>query len=60
VEAAGGLLDWARSQGETVVFASVAPDNRASLAVVEKLGFRQTGVQIDEIDGEEGVFELNL
>ena len=60
VEAARGLLDWARSQGETVVFASVAPDNRASLAVVEKLGFRQTGVQIDEIDGEEGVFELNL
>jgi RimJ/RimL family protein N-acetyltransferase len=38
----------------------VSPDNLASLAVVEKLGFRQTGVQVDEIDGEEGVFELAL
>jgi RimJ/RimL family protein N-acetyltransferase len=60
VETAQGLVDWARTQGETVVFASVSPDNLASLAVVEKLGFRQTGVQVDEIDGEEGVFELAL
>jgi RimJ/RimL family protein N-acetyltransferase len=60
VEAAQGLVDWARTQGETVVFASMSPDNLASLAVVEKLGFRQTGVQVDEIDGEEGVFELAL
>jgi RimJ/RimL family protein N-acetyltransferase len=59
-EAAQGLVDWARAQGETVVHASVAPDNVASLAVVAKLGFRRTGVQVDEIDGEEGVFELNL
>jgi len=60
VEAARGLVDWARSQGETVVFASVSPHNSASLAVVDKLGFRKTGIQIDEIDGEEGVFELNV
>jgi hypothetical protein len=32
----------------------------ASLAVVERLGFRRTGTQIDEIDGEEWVFELSL
>jgi RimJ/RimL family protein N-acetyltransferase len=60
VEAAQALVGWARAQGETVVFASVSPDNPISLAVVEKLGFRQTGVQLDEIDGEEGVFELSL
>jgi len=60
VEAAQGLVDWARSEGETVVFASVSPGNAASLAVVEKLGFRQTGVQVDDIDGEEWVFELRL
>ena len=60
VEAAQGLLDWARAQGETVVFASVAADNEASLAVLDKLGFRETGVQIDDIDGEERVFELTL
>jgi len=60
VEAAQGLVDWARARGETVVFASVSPDNAASLAVVSKLGFRQTGIQVDETDGEEGVFELDL
>jgi len=60
VEAAGGLIEWARSQGQAVVFASVSPDNVASLAVVGSLGFRQTGVQTDEIDGDEGVFELTL
>lgn len=59
-EAARGLVDFARTEGETVVFASVAPDNAASLAVVAKLGFRQTGVQNDEVDGEERVFELKL
>jgi RimJ/RimL family protein N-acetyltransferase len=60
VEAVAALLGFARSEGTTVVFASVAPDNMASLAVIGKLGFRQTGVQIDEIDGEEGVFEISL
>ena len=39
--------------------ASVAPDNVPSLAVVAKFGFRQVGVQIDDIDGEELVFELD-
>jgi RimJ/RimL family protein N-acetyltransferase len=60
VEAAQGLIDWARTEGQGVVFASVAPDNVASLAVVDRLGFRRTGVQTDEIDGEEEVFALNL
>jgi RimJ/RimL family protein N-acetyltransferase len=40
------------------VFASVAPANLASLAVVRKVGFVQTGVQMDEIDGQELVFEV--
>jgi RimJ/RimL family protein N-acetyltransferase len=38
----------------------LSPDNAPSLAVLEKLGFRQTGVQIDESDDEELVFELDL
>ncbi len=60
VEAARALLEWARAQGERVVFASVSLDNAPSLAVMAALGFRQTGVQIDEIDGEEQVFERGL
>jgi [ribosomal protein S5]-alanine N-acetyltransferase len=59
-EAVEGLVGWARAQGETVVFASVAPDNVASLAVVATAGFRQTGRQNDDTDGEELVFELSL
>ena len=39
--------------------ASVSPGNVASLAVIGRLGFRQTGVQIDDIDGEELVFQLD-
>jgi [ribosomal protein S5]-alanine N-acetyltransferase len=58
VEAASALVEWAWLQGERVVFASVSPDNAASLAVVRKIGFVQTGVQMDEIDGEELVFEI--
>jgi ribosomal-protein-alanine N-acetyltransferase len=37
----------------------VAPSNDRSLAVVGRLGFRQTGVRWDELDGEELVFELD-
>jgi [ribosomal protein S5]-alanine N-acetyltransferase len=59
-EAAAALVAYAGEQGIPVVFATVAPGNTPSLRVVEKLGFVQTGVQIDEIDGEELVFELAL
>jgi [ribosomal protein S5]-alanine N-acetyltransferase len=58
-EAAEALVSWAWKQGEDVVFASVSPHNAASLAVVRKLGFVCTGVQMDEIDGEELVFQIS-
>ncbi len=57
-EAAAALVAWAWERGEMTVFASVAPANLASLAVVRKVGFVQTGVQMDEIDGQELVFEV--
>ena len=38
--------------------ASATPDNEPSLAIIRKLGFRQTGEAIDEEDGLELVFEL--
>jgi RimJ/RimL family protein N-acetyltransferase len=57
-EAAAALVAWAWERGEMTVFASVAPINPPSLAVVRKVGFVQTGVQMDEIDGEELVFEV--
>ncbi len=53
------LFDWAHAQGVDRFRASVSPDNVPSLAIVQGLGFRQTGVQIDDIDGVELVFELD-
>ena len=59
-EVVRGLFDWAaREHGVRRFRASVSPDNVASLAVISRLGFRQTGVQMDDIDGEELVFELD-
>jgi len=39
--------------------ASIAPDNVASLAVIGTFGFRQVGVQMDDIDGLELQFDLD-
>ena len=59
-EVVRALFDWSmREHGVQRFRASVAPDNVPSLAVVRRLGFRQTGVQVDDIDGEELVFELD-
>lgn len=59
-EVVRALFDWAaREHGVTRFRASVSPGNEASLAVVRGFGFRQTGVQMDDIDGEELVFELD-
>ena len=59
-EAVRALFDWAqRAQGVDRFQASVSPGNAASQAVVGRFGFRQTGVQMDDIDGEELVFQLD-
>ena len=55
------LFAWARQEhGIRHFVASVGPWNDASLGLVRKLGFRQTGSQWDDEDGEELVFELLL
>jgi len=58
-ECVRALLAWAESQGVHRFRASVAPGNVASLAIIRSLGFHQVGVQVDEIDGEELVFDLD-
>jgi RimJ/RimL family protein N-acetyltransferase len=59
-EVVRGLFDWAaRTHGVHRFRASIAPGNVPSLAIVARLGFHQAGVQIDELDGEELVFELD-
>jgi [ribosomal protein S5]-alanine N-acetyltransferase len=59
-EVVRSLLDWAnREHGLTRFRAATAPDNLASQAVLARFGFRQTGTQMDDIDGLELVFELD-
>lgn len=58
-EAVRALFDWARAHGVDRFRASVSPGNVASLAIIRGLGFHQVGVQMDDIDGEELVFELD-
>ena len=58
-EAAGALVRWAFRRRENTVYASVSPDNAASLGVVKSLGFRQVGTQGDEVDGLELVFVID-
>ena len=59
-EVVRALFDWAnREHGITRFRAATAPGNVASQAVLARFGFRQTGTQIDEIDGPELVFELD-
>jgi len=57
-EAAHALVKWAFANGEREVYATVAPDNAPSLAVVRAVGFIQVGTQVDEVDGLELVFVL--
>jgi RimJ/RimL family protein N-acetyltransferase len=57
-EAARALVEWAFERGEKEVYASVAPDNAPSLAVVRSLRFKQVGIQEDDIDGTELVFAI--
>jgi ribosomal-protein-alanine N-acetyltransferase len=59
-EVVRALFDWAnREHGVTRFRAATAPDNMASQAVLAHFGFRQAGVQMDEVDGLEVVFELD-
>ena len=59
-EVVGALLDWARREHGIRRFrASTAPDNVASQAILARLGFKQVGTQMDEIDGLELVFQLD-
>ena len=55
-EAVRAMLDWAAEQDIHSIRASVQPANAASLGVIARFGFQQTGVQWDDVDGEELVF----
>lgn len=58
-EAVRALFAWALKKPGVAGFrAAVGPWNEPSLMMVKKLGFSEVGVQWDERDGKELVFEL--
>jgi len=58
-EAVLAMMRWAREErGVQRFILSISPENAPSLALAAKLGFVQTGEQMDEEDGLEYVFEL--
>lgn len=60
-EACLAMMRWARAfAGVTRFVLSIGPGNAPSLAIAAKLGFRQIGEQMDEIDGLEFVFAASL
>ena len=59
-ELATGMLAWAGEQGARRCVASTTPDNVASQAVLARLGFVRTGEWMDEVDGLEWVYTLEL
>jgi ribosomal-protein-alanine N-acetyltransferase len=59
-EAVQALFAWASERGVKRFLASVSPHNEPSLRLIARLGFQQIGTQMDDIDGEETVFELRL
>ena len=59
-ELAAGLIGWAGERGAVRSLASTSPDNAPSQGVLARLGFVRTGEQLDEIDGLEWVYTLEL
>jgi [ribosomal protein S5]-alanine N-acetyltransferase len=58
IEAIRGLAQWASAEpGVTKLRLSISPTNVASLGLAAKLGLVQVGSHMDEIDGEELIFE---
>lgn len=60
-EAANAMMSWAQAtHGIDTFVVSVSPENEPSLLMAATLGFRRIGTQMDDVDGEEWVFELKL
>ena len=52
---------WAIVQPDVKILRyTVSPDNAASLAVIQNFGFDYVGQQIDEEDGPEDIYEMNV
>ena len=59
-EALIGMWTWVVDQpGVRTLRYTVSPENKASIAVISYFGFTFQGVQMDEIDGPENIYEMS-
>jgi [ribosomal protein S5]-alanine N-acetyltransferase len=58
-EAVSGFIDWAADRGVPRFILSIQPGNAASNALCRKLGGRQIGAHIDEVDGPEDIYMVD-
>lgn len=60
-EALLGMWRWACGQeGVKVLRYTVSPDNAPSMAIIKRFGFTFKGVQIDDEDGPENIYEMSV
>ena len=60
-EALMGMWRWAcGEEGVKVLRYTVSPDNAPSMAIINRFGFTYKGVQIDEEDGPENIYEMSV
>jgi RimJ/RimL family protein N-acetyltransferase len=59
-EALLGMWQWVcRQPGVNTLRYTVSPGNLASQHIIQKLGFQNVGVQIDDEDGPEHIYEMS-
>jgi ribosomal-protein-alanine N-acetyltransferase len=59
-EAIGAMVQFAAGHSVRWIRLSISPGNKPSLALARKLGAYKIGTQIDEIDGPEDVFLVDV
>ena len=60
-EALRGMWDWVVcDELVNTLRYTVSPDNAPSQAIIKKFGFHLVGLQIDEEDGPEDIFEMSV
>jgi [ribosomal protein S5]-alanine N-acetyltransferase len=60
-EALRGMWKWVCGQPDVKILRyTVSPSNAPSIAIIEHFGFTYIGVQIDEIDGPENIYEMSV
>lgn len=60
-EALRGMWNWVCNEPDVKVLRyTVSPENAPSIAIIEHFGFAYIGVQIDEEDGPENIYEMSV